>query len=299
MSKPFDATLKELFELNPVDWAHFIGCPASNAELIDADVSTVTAASDKVIHVQDEPEWLLHVELQSSPDQTVPERCHFYSAALRRKHRLQVRSVVIVLRRPANLSNLTGLYEDQMEDEEEPYLTFRYRVIRLWERNVEEVLNGGIGVLPLAPLCNNAEEQIETILDTIAERFQSVQPQSRRNDLWVATSVLMGLRYERAFIGQLFQRIASMEDSVAYQMIMEKGVEKGIKEGIEQGKKVGAVESLRHLLLLQATARFGEPAPEIQQQLQAMDDVEQLEQLGLRIQTVDSWEQLFQQDKAE
>lgn len=63
MSKPRDATMKALLEIRPADWLPFLGQPpVQPVTVIDADVSTVTAAGDKVIHVGDDPPWLLHLE---------------------------------------------------------------------------------------------------------------------------------------------------------------------------------------------------------------------------------------------
>ena len=65
MSKPYDATSKDLIEADPAGWVTFLGCPVSPADvrLVDADVSTVTADADKVIRVDSPFPWLLHVEI--------------------------------------------------------------------------------------------------------------------------------------------------------------------------------------------------------------------------------------------
>ena len=55
MSKPFDATPKGLVEIRPTDWPAFLGSTASAVEVVDADVSTVTAGADKVLMGTDEP----------------------------------------------------------------------------------------------------------------------------------------------------------------------------------------------------------------------------------------------------
>lgn len=67
MSKPFDATLKHLLEKYPQDWLRLVGIPKSTPiSVIDADLSTVTAAADKVLRVGERDPWLLHLELQAS-----------------------------------------------------------------------------------------------------------------------------------------------------------------------------------------------------------------------------------------
>src|SRR5262245_31103549 len=79
MPMPYDATLKDLLERGPADWVALAGHPGCVADLIDADVSTVTAASDKVIRVQAAPDWLLDLNFQRGPDTTVPQRMHLYA----------------------------------------------------------------------------------------------------------------------------------------------------------------------------------------------------------------------------
>ena len=55
MPQPFDATTKDLVELHPEDWLAYLGLPRAPVEVVDADVSTVSAAADKVLHVDPPP----------------------------------------------------------------------------------------------------------------------------------------------------------------------------------------------------------------------------------------------------
>ena len=83
MSKPFDATPKGLVEIRPPDWPAFLGVVARAVEVVDADVSTVTAAADKVLLVRtDEGDRIQHLDFQSGPDASVPRRTHGYNALL-------------------------------------------------------------------------------------------------------------------------------------------------------------------------------------------------------------------------
>jgi hypothetical protein len=97
-SKPFDATPKGLIEIRPPDWPAFFAVAARAVEVVDADVSTVTAASDKVLRVRaDAGDRIFHVDFQSGPDATVPRRTHLYSGLLEERHKLPVDSVVVLL----------------------------------------------------------------------------------------------------------------------------------------------------------------------------------------------------------
>ena len=98
MSKPFDVTLKTLLEESPLDWPALAGRPQEAVEVIDADVSTVLAAADKVLRVRGSPDWIMHFEFQSGPDASLPRRLHGYNVLLQHRHNLLVRSVAVLLR---------------------------------------------------------------------------------------------------------------------------------------------------------------------------------------------------------
>ncbi len=101
MSKPYDATVKDLIEKYPADWLPLAGVRTSAPiDVIDADVSTVTAAADKVLRIREAQPWLLHLELQSSHETELAERLQWYNALLGHRHRLPVRTVLVLLRPP-------------------------------------------------------------------------------------------------------------------------------------------------------------------------------------------------------
>jgi hypothetical protein len=67
--------------IRPADWPAFLGVPAHSVEVVAADVSTVTAAADKVLLVRaDERDRIQHVDFHSGPDASVPRRTHVSGA---------------------------------------------------------------------------------------------------------------------------------------------------------------------------------------------------------------------------
>jgi hypothetical protein len=63
----FDTTTKFLVETYPADWMTFLGLgPSGPVEVIDADLSTVSAEVDKVVRVGKRSPWLAHLEFQST-----------------------------------------------------------------------------------------------------------------------------------------------------------------------------------------------------------------------------------------
>lgn len=121
--KPFDATMKDLIEADAASWAALASSiPPTSVRFEDADVSSVTAAADKVLRVVDATgEWLLDLEPQSSHAGDAPDALHLYSTLLQHRHGLRVRSVLLLLRPEANATSATGLLERRHPDEEVPY----------------------------------------------------------------------------------------------------------------------------------------------------------------------------------
>ena len=72
MSKPFDATSKDLLEFSPEEWPKLVGLAAGKVEIIDADISTVSGATDIVIRITSPRPALLSIDFQSGPDADAP-----------------------------------------------------------------------------------------------------------------------------------------------------------------------------------------------------------------------------------
>jgi len=285
MPGPLDDTLKHLTELSPQDWVVQGGWPVAPATVIDADIATITGAADKVIRVDGPPDWLLAVDFHSGHDagQLLP-RMLLYNAALGKRHQLRARSLAVVLHPGADSPQLSGVYERGFPGEPADIM-LRYRVVRVWEVPAARWLSGGLGVLPLAPLGAVQEAELPAIIAQMKERLDREAPQGQAAELWSATYILMGVRYEQALIQTLLQGVIAMKESVTYQAILREGKAEGLAEG--QAKEA------RRILLLQGRSRFGEPTPEVAAALNSVADVEKLEQLSIRLLQVSSWQELL------
>ena len=261
MSKPYDAALKAMLEASPADWPRLAGHRVGRVEVIDADVSTVTAATDKVLRLSGDPNGIMHFDFQAGPDASLPRRVHGYNALLEERHGLPIHSVVVLLRQQADLRSITGQYERLFPGVAEPYLTFRYQVIRVWQLPAERLLAGGPGTLPLAPIGAVTESELPGVIDRLKEKLAAPRYRKAAGTLWTAVDVLMGLRYDRALIEQLLQGVRGMKESVTYQAIVEEGVAKGREEGLvkgrEEGVAKGRLEEVRRILFRQGEQRFG------------------------------------------
>jgi predicted transposase YdaD len=279
VSKPFDATPKGLLEIRPTDWPAFLGISARTVEVVDADVSTVTAAADKVLLIRaDKGDRIQHFDFQSGPDASVPRRTHSYSALLEDRHRLPVDSVVLLLRPKANLGAINGVYERRLPGDASPYLEFRYRVIRVWELPVETVLNAGISLLPFAPISAAREDELPTVIERMKRRLDAEADRATVAELWTATKVLLGLRYEAQLIERLLQGMRSMKESTTYQAILEEG----------------RLEEVRGDIRRLGERKFNRPVPaHVQTALEGILERQRLQHLLDRILDVGSWDELM------
>lgn len=273
MNPSYDPTLKTLVETSPADWLPLLGLPRKRVTVEDTDLATVVSgAVDKVLRVHADPEYLLHLDFQAGHDSAIlPQRLRLYNGVLDYRHDRLVLSVAVLLRREADSPRLTGFFERGFPGQE-PVTFLRYRVIRVWQLPVEELLAGGLGTLPLAPISDVNKADVPDVIRRMKERLDRDRPQ-RASDLWSATYLLLGLRYSDAFADLLFQEVLGMEESSTYQAIMRK--------------------EARRLLLLLGEEKLGPPSEAAIAAVNAFEHVEQLEQVGKRLLHVDSWEELL------
>ena len=226
---PFDVTMKDLIEENARAWAgYFNPYTVIDVAVIDADLSTVTARADKVLRVteDDGEQCLLNFEAEARHAGDIPQRLALYSVLLTMRHGLPVRSIVLLLRRSANATVLTGLLESRRK-KEPAYLTFTYEVVPVWSQPLAPLLAGPLGLLPLATLTDEAEADLPGVVGRVVKRFRSETTREQAGKMETGMFILMGMRYEAAIIRHLFQEVQEMEESTTYQYILQRGEERG------------------------------------------------------------------------
>ena len=229
--------------------------------------------ADKVLRVGSPEPYPVNLEPQSSHDSDLVVNLWFRQAALYRRHRLPVLTVLILLRREANARAITGKFEIQMPDGWQTNL-YNYRVVRLWEENPEAYLTAAVNLVPLAPLTDVKENTLPEFVRRMAERINA-EPEARAEMLWTATYLLMGLSYSEEVVSQLLEGVARMRESTTYQAILREGRNEGLIEG--------RISEAQRILVRQGTKRFGEPGNTILAFIEAIGDVQQLEKLSERI----------------
>lgn len=285
-ARRFDATLKHLVESRPAEWLAYLGLPlGTSVGAVDADLSSVTAAADKVLRVDGPEAYIAHLEFQSGVDPELDRRMLLYNVLLRSRHGLPVRTAVFLLHpRTATATVLGGV-----RDVSDPHcrLEFSYRLLRVWEQPPESFLHGGLAMLALACVAARSEE-LEKIYNLIAAKLRAEASEADAREIWAATFIMSGLRHDLLLVERLMKGEWNMgweENSVTYQAILAQGEAKG--------QIAGRIREAKALLLRLGTRRFESPPMAISDQIQRIDDLPRLEALIERTIDASSWEELL------
>jgi predicted transposase YdaD len=282
MSKPFDATLKDMAGIDPGRFLAEIDAPPTlPVRLLNADLSTVTAATDLVFGLGEPLQEVIHLDAQAGPDADKHRDLLAYHALLHRQYRVPVHSILLLLRPQAVLRSQTGNISYTPRPGKGK-MDWDYEIIPLWERPVEQLLDSGLATLPLAPLCRlpegmSLEDGMRWVLSRIVERLDREGDPALVQRLLTATFVLMGLRLDRKQVRVLFQGVRKMRESDTYQAILDEGEVRGLQD----------------TLLRLGRKRFGEPDETVRQTVLAIEDLVQLKRLTEDLLDVTTWQELL------
>ena len=280
MYKPFDTTIKQLLDERAEDWipwlGSLVGLPTTvQADPIDTSQTSISIQADKVFKLRPPQRGILHLEAQASWDDEFLRRLLLYNVILWYHHQIPIYTVVLLLRRGANMPDVTG----HLNLEHLPgvaWLDFHYRVVKLWELPASTFLKGGLGTLPLALLTDDSSHQIPAVMREMDQRLK--QPGvsvAAASLIWQASYWLMGLRFDEVNINDWFKGVPGMEESTTYQFVLNKGKVEGKVEGIVLTRQDVVVEMLQH--------RFGNVPPNLVQQIRQQTDVNRLRDALLNI----------------
>jgi hypothetical protein len=288
MAKQFDSTLNVLIDEHLSDWGAFLaahcGVPPGPASALDTDLSA-TLQADRLFRIDGAVPAAIHLEMETSGRLGFPERLLRYNVAARGAVELPVHSVLVLLRPAANATDLTGELEVSGADGA-VYLTFRYRVVRVWELPLAELLSS-LGTAPLALLTNEASADLPTAFARFRERLKAdAVPSNVERSLIGSTFVLCGLRYKPDQVEALYRELSmTLEDSSTYQLL--------IKRGEKIGEARGRAAEAQSLVLLLGGQRFGAPPAGTEDAVRAIGDRERLERIASRVLTATDWADLL------
>jgi hypothetical protein len=284
VSKPYDATVKDLAAQEPAGFvACFDGPTDRSVTLLNVDLSTVTTAADVVFGIGDPLTEILHLDAQAGASATKHLDVLAYNVLLHRKYGIPVHSSVLLLREQAAHPNMTGSVQYAARPER-GRMDFGFEVIRLWEIPAEQLLRSSLVTAPLAVLGKLPEtlgltDGLAAVVRQLAERLEREAAGTQADRLLTAAYILTGLRLKAPDeVRRLFQGASiAMRESVTYQAILEEG----------------RVEELHRVILRQGRLRFGDADETVRHEIEAIRDIETLEELTDGLVTVSSWDELM------
>jgi hypothetical protein len=289
VSKPYDAASKELLHLDPVAWAGFVGVvrPPQRIELTDSELSSVTAAADKVLVIRDEVSWILDIEFQSWRDPGAPRQLLRYNALLQDRHTCPVASVQVVLAEHAFSPAYSGRY--LVAPPFGPSWEFGYTVIKVWEASVSDLLAGPLALAPLATIADVPFDSIPEVIREVAVRAHRESDPATTDRLITAIGLLLRLRYGPMTASDLLSRFPEIPEMEPFKQFTDKG----LIEGRDEGRDKGLIEGLQLSVEILGRERFGEPQAEQVAGLKSILETDRLERLLKKALTVRSWEELL------
>jgi hypothetical protein len=271
----YDQAFKILVDLNPNDWALLAGLTVvHNAAGMETELPERNRHLDRLIRVSDDQgDIAVHLEFQAGKSgNRVPIRLIDYSIGVTEKYRLPVHSCVVLLRRPADSPALTGAYK-QRSRSVMPYLTFRYRVVRLWQVPVKTLLLPGSSVAVAAVLADHGTLPADEIALRIATCINVISDIDTRAMLFTIAYNLAGLRFNDSQADIMFGREIS---------VLEK-YSSTVQATLRRGEA--------RLLLTSAEQIFGAPSQEILDKVRNAKS-KKLVEWNLRIGKAQSWTEL-------
>jgi predicted transposase YdaD len=284
MALEYDPTLKVMVETAPESWLPLVNRPPAQVTVEDADLATVVSgAVDKVLRVHADPPYLLHLDFQAGHDTAqLPPRLRLYNTVLDCRHNLPVLSAAVLLHPGADSRQLTGRVERSFPGQA-PHTFLRYHVVRVWRLPVGALLRGGLGTLPLAPISAVRQEDLPEVVRRMNRRLRR-EEHAPAADVWAATSLLLTLRYSDECVRRLLREVTMLKE------LRESWL---YKEIVAEGRAEGAIEEAQRMLLLAGSRPFGPPDETTRAAIEAIRDVQKLEELLPRVFEVGSWPELL------
>jgi predicted transposase YdaD len=298
----YDITTKTLIENHTADWLAMAGLPVHGpVAVVDADLATVQSVPDKLIRVGSGAlEYIAQIDLQASVDPDLDRRMLMYNVSAGWRHRLDVRTVVFLMRPEAESARVTGSFRRIPDDRSR--LEFVYPIIRVWDLPVDQVLAAGIGTLPLAPISAVSQADLPRVIDRMRQRLDAEVAPEKAAELWTATDILLGLRYSESFAEALLAGVQVMEESTTYQAILRKGEARGVVLGEARGvvlgeargEALGRLRTQRSTLVRLGTARFGPPPEAVVGRINQLNDPQLLDDMLVAVVSATGWDAVMQ-----
>ncbi len=120
-------------------------------------------------------------------------------------------STILLLSPKADHYSFQGGLEGRVAGKDQSLL-FRYKGIRLWQLSPANIIQSGVGVLPLAPATNVQATDLPDVLRQMNERFTNECDYSEIASFWMVSEILAGFKFPNAVITPLIMEEKSSKN---------------------------------------------------------------------------------------
>lgn len=280
MRKKYDFILKFLLQTFTEDYLkHLLGLDLSQKpEFLDNELKFQTRYADAVLKLNN---TLIHIEFQTKYSENLPKRMLEYAVRLESRYNLPVSSYLIILTKPIN-KYLPIPYKYEWKNEKgEITLSFRYKVINIWDLKREEWEKYN-GLIPLLPLMKG-KETIDEYMPKYKEKIQNLDAtKEEKSDIATCLALINSVYLNIEELKKIWRDI--MIASPLYKEILKEGkieglsegMAKGLSKGLSEGKAEGKAEGLQESILTMVELEFKTVPKSIKTKIQKIFSIDKL-----------------------
>jgi predicted transposase YdaD len=233
--KNWDILIKMLMQANPQDLVSWILPDATFKGVLDGELQVDSVFADVLYTI----EWkgqqiVLHVEFQRNSHPEMDRRLWEYNALASIRTGLPVYSVVVYLVKDSSI--VDPPYEMKLSTGFTIHCFF-FQNIKLWEIPPEAFKEQALsGLLPLLPLTKEGKHR--EVVEEMIHRLQEADKADLLPLGYAFSALVFKQEDEQQWLKERFRSMQEiLEESWAYQEMVEKGLAQGLEKGLEEGKK--------------------------------------------------------------
>lgn len=284
MTQSADVSSKRIISLEPLEWAQWITGSSDIAvqEVVNSEFQFVSRDSDILIKASSPKHgnFLILNELQLRYKTKMPKRVRAYTGLAEEKYDLPVYPVLINFIKDSDTpiptrfkSKFMGLVARQ-----------DYRVINLWEVDVQLAFEKVSSLIPFAPILKNGDNE-----ETIQQALRVMRADEKLSELETVLGFFATFVLDNAIVQSIMGwDMAILQESPWYQQFGKECEERGEQRGEQRGI-IGAIE-------LGLDLKFGAEGLELMQPVSQIADLDKLKTIRDAIknaQTLDELRQLI------
>lgn len=235
MAKPADIGSKRLIGLNPDRWVEWV-TQMPDLQYIGMESTSfewVSRQTDVLLRVRSpqQGEFLVVNELQLYYNAQMPRRMQAYAALAEEKYQLPVYPVLVNLLKPDGKQPIPTRYKSEFGGLK---ALREYKVINLWEIEVQTVLNPPIRpLIPFVPLLKDGNQEL-----VVQEAVRMLRADEQLQDFETLLGFFANFVLDTNLVKQILRwDMSVLEASPLYRELLEQARKTVLQQGIEQERR--------------------------------------------------------------